>query len=109
MPKKDEVTAFVDTWIAEDYPIGDMQREYRFHPSRRWRFDVAWPSQKIAVEIDGGGYGHQSIAGKKQDNEKQNAATAMGWRVFRFCTGMSSTVRDQAVTQVAEVMCGVIE
>ena len=109
MPKKDEVTAFVDMWIAEGYPIGDLCREHCFHSSRRWRFDIAWPSQKIAVEIDGGGYGHQSIAGRNQDNEKQNAATAMGWRVFRFCTGMSSTARCQAVTQVAEVMCGVTE
>ena len=81
MPKKNEVTAFVDTWIAEGYPIGDLCREHRFHPSRRWRFDIAWPSQKIAVEIDGFGFGHLSIAGRKQDNEKQNVATAMGWRV----------------------------
>ena len=28
--------------------------ELVFHPVRRWRFDHAWPTQMIAVEIHGG-------------------------------------------------------
>ena len=34
--------------------VDGFTQEYRFHPARRWRFDVAWPAQRIAVEVDGG-------------------------------------------------------
>jgi len=27
--------------------------EYRFHPSRKWRFDIAWPERRVAVEVEG--------------------------------------------------------
>jgi len=28
--------------------------EHRFHKDRKWRFDVAWPDLKAAIEVDGG-------------------------------------------------------
>lgn len=28
--------------------------EHRFHPKRRWRFDLCWPVRKIALEVEGG-------------------------------------------------------
>lgn len=62
--------------------------EYRFHPSRRWRFDFAWPERMIALEIEGGVWQsgrHTRPSGFLGDIEKYNAAAAMGWRVFR-CT-----------------------
>lgn len=107
MRKKDEVKLWIEAWSTEGYPVGDMTTEYRFHAVRLWRFDIAWPSLLIAVEIDGGGYGHQSIVGRKQDNEKQNEATFMGWRVFRYVTSMTAVKRLEAVGKVAEFMCGV--
>ena len=30
------------------------KEEYRFHPKRRWRFDMAILEHKIAIEIEGG-------------------------------------------------------
>lgn len=30
------------------------EREYVFHPKRKWRFDFAWPHIKLAVEVEGG-------------------------------------------------------
>ena len=65
--------------------------EYRFHPRRRWRFDFAWPSVKIAVEIDGGAYTrgrHTRGKGFEADCEKMNAAALLGWRVLRFTPQM---------------------
>ncbi|HAX26171.1 MAG TPA: hypothetical protein DCX80_14215 [Chloroflexi bacterium] len=59
--------------------------EWRFHPVRRWRFDLAWPDRMLAVEVQGGIYrggGHTSVAGLKRDIEKSNAATMLGWRVL---------------------------
>lgn len=61
-------------------------KEYKFHPTRRWRFDYAIPDHKIALEVEGGvwtGGRHTSPKGFLGDIEKYNTATLMGWRVFR--------------------------
>lgn len=61
-------------------------KEYKFHPTRRWRFDYAIPDHKIALEVEGGvwtGGRHTSPKGFLNDIEKYNTATLMGWRVFR--------------------------
>lgn len=61
--------------------------EYRFHPTRRWRFDYALPSERIAIEQEGGIWTrgrHLTPKGFLRDMEKYNAATARGWRVLRF-------------------------
>ena len=61
--------------------------ELRFAPPRRWRFDVAIPSHKIAIELEGGvftGGRHTRGAGYLNDIEKYNAATLHGWRLLRY-------------------------
>lgn len=62
-------------------------RELKFHPTRKWRFDFAWPERWLAVEIDGGTWvngRHNRPQGMKADAEKMNAAVLAGWRVLRF-------------------------
>jgi len=62
-------------------------KEYRFHPTRKWRFDYAIPALKIAVECDGGvwtGGRHVSPKGYLKDMEKFNAAAELGWVVLKF-------------------------
>jgi very-short-patch-repair endonuclease len=63
-----------------------MEREWKFHPKRRWRFDFAWPARMVAVELEGWAafQGHASLEGFQTDCEKYNSATELGWRVFRF-------------------------
>lgn len=61
-------------------------REFRFAPPRRWRFDYAWPLEKLALECDGGVWTqgrHTRGAGVEKDNEKLNTAIVAGWRVLR--------------------------
>ena len=61
-------------------------REYRFHPVRKWRFDYALPSERVAIEVEGGVWTkgrHITPKGFLADIDKYNTATAMGWRVFR--------------------------
>lgn len=63
--------------------------EHSFHPVRRWKFDVAWPKIRIAIEVEGGiwkpgGGAHSRPANIMRDMEKYNAATMLGWRVLRF-------------------------
>ena len=78
--------------------------EYRFHPVRKWRFDYAWPAQRVALELDGGQWaargGRHNTDG---DREKLNAAAACGWRVVRF----SRTMLDDPAACVAIVRAAV--
>lgn len=63
------------------------EREYRFHPAKRWRFDFAWPALRLAVEIDGGihaGGRHVRGAGFVADCHKLNCAALLDWTVLRL-------------------------
>ena len=62
------------------------EAEYRFHPTRRWRFDFAWPATSLAVEVDGGAWvngRHSRGAGVEKDCEKYAEAMCAGWRILR--------------------------
>lgn len=64
----------------------EVIKEFQFHPTRRWRFDYAIPSHKIALEVEGGVFSkgrHTRGAGFIGDIEKYNEATRLGWRVVR--------------------------
>lgn len=68
-----------------------VEREFRFHDVRRWRFDCAIPTNKLAFECEGGtwsGGRHVNPAGFEKDLEKYNTATLMGWRVYRLVPRM---------------------
>lgn len=92
--------------LIREEGLPDPESEYKFHPTRKWRFDLAWPDHHIAVEIEGGLYGgrkskkdgsptqcpecgrwppgaHSSITGIRRDIEKYNAAQALGWQLYR--------------------------
>ena len=80
--------------------------EVRFHPTRRWRFDIAWPTKMIALEIDGGIFiqgRHSRGAGILKDMEKKNAASALGWRVF---LATPDTVRSPQTTADLKAVLG---
>jgi very-short-patch-repair endonuclease len=65
----------------------DIEQEFMFHPTRKWRFDYAIPSLKVALEVDGGVwvYGrHNRAKSYIADLEKLNAAASMGWLVLRI-------------------------
>ena len=61
-------------------------REHRFHARRKWRFDWAWPAQRVALEFEGGQYTasrHRSVKGFAGDCEKYNEAALLGWTLIR--------------------------
>lgn len=64
----------------------EVTPEYKFHPSRKWRFDYAILSHKIAIEVEGGAWvngRHNRASGFIKDMEKYNEATRLGFRVIR--------------------------
>ena len=71
-----------------------FEREHRFAPPRRWRFDfVLGHGPRIAVEVEGGAFngGHRRGTEANKDCEKSNAAVLLGWRVLRFTPAMVET------------------
>lgn len=79
-------------------------REHRFHHTRRWRFDFAWPERMLALEVEGGIWGvgrHTSGAGFEKDCEKYNTATVHGWRVLRVTAGQIKAGKALAFVEMA--------
>jgi very-short-patch-repair endonuclease len=86
---QDAADYFVRAWQLRPLAGVEMETEYRFHPARRWRFDIAFPALKLAVEIDGrgtGGHmgGHHSVVSARRDAEKRNEAVRLGWRILAW-------------------------
>ena len=74
-----------------DVGLPEPEREYRFHPTRRWRFDFAWPDYMLAVEVEGGVWirgAHNRGAGFIKDCIKYNEAAVLGWVVLRVAGAM---------------------
>lgn len=64
-----------------------FEKEYRFHPERKFRFDFAIPQYKIAIEYEGiFAYKsrHTTVTGYSTDTEKYNLAVIAGWKVLRY-------------------------
>lgn len=81
-----------------------FEREFRFHPTRRWRFDFAWPGHLVACEVEGGtwsGGRHTRGKGYESDCEKYNEAALLGWLVVRFPRSMILDGRALATVQRA--------
>ena len=111
MSKSNLEEAFLHHWRTHS-GLSTPEREYCFarvlvgdapHPPARrgirkrleraglhdWRFDFAWPSVRVAVEVDGGQWvAHGGRHNRDGDREKLNAAARHGWRVLRYSGSM---------------------
>lgn len=70
--------------------------EYVFCAHRDWRFDFAWPEQRVALELEGGvafGGRHSSVGGMEADMAKYNEAAIRGWIVLRVFTSKARSAR----------------
>lgn len=85
MSQSSHNTATVCAYFAQ-CGLPPCATEYRFHPTRKWRFDFAWVEFAVALEVDGGVWtrgAHGRGSGIVRDIEKGNAAVMLGWRVLR--------------------------
>lgn len=90
--------------LAINFPVPEA--EFKFDPVRKWRFDWAWPSKKIAVEVEGNAW-HVPGGGRHmqdKDLEKYNTATLDGWRVFRFSPGMLERDPVKCISMIMGVL-----
>ena len=78
---------FLLLWrVAQGPPL---EREVRFHASRRWRADFAHMGSRTLIEIEGGiflrgGGRHNRGMGYAKDAEKYLEAVLAGWTVIRL-------------------------
>lgn len=100
---------FESLWQA----CGDSElepvREHTFHPVRRWRFDFAFPAQRVAIELEGGVHSrgrHTRGKGFIADCDKYNAAAELGWTVLRYTSEHLKRSPVQVVEQVLRVIEG---
>lgn len=64
-----------------------LEREFRFHPTRKWRADFAHIPSRTLIEIEGGIWvrgRHTTPRGFIADAEKYLEAALAGWRVLRL-------------------------
>jgi hypothetical protein len=85
---------------SEGFP--KPEDEHEFHPERKWRFDLAWPSLMVAFEKEGmapvgGKSRHTTRDGFAGDCEKYNAAQLAGWVIIR---GTSRMIESGEVVDV---------
>ena len=88
--------------------IQEPVQEHRFDTVRKWRFDLAWPSIRLAFEAKGGAYTngrHTRGAGFEGDIEKYNEAALLGWVVLRGTrsqieSGQALKWIDKAISQL---------
>lgn len=89
---------------AAKLPEGEP--EHQFHPERKWRFDLAWPARKLALEVDGGTWiqgRHNTGSGFAEDCRKVSEAAILGWRIIRVTPVM---VRDGLALSYVERALG---
>lgn len=87
----------------EEAGLPAPEREFVFHPKRKWRFDLCWPELKLAGEVEGGiwlqtktgrGKGHAHPIRFSKDCEKYSEAAILGFLLIRV------TAEDGTVYQV---------
>lgn len=81
--------------------------EVKFHDTRKWRLDFAYPDAMVAIEYQGGNFsrgkgGHSSIAGLMRDYEKFTEASLLGWTLILI--DAASVRSGQAVEWVRRAM-----
>ena len=94
----------LETHIIQD-GLPRPLKEFVFHDTRRWRFDMAWPLYRLAVECDGGVWAngrHTRGSGFEGDCYKMNEAVILGWRVLRVTSKMIES--GEAVAWVAKML-----
>lgn len=72
-------------------------------PGRKFRIDVAFPKEKVAVECDGFQF-HRSLEAFKKDRARQNEFVLAGWRVLRYVPKDIFANLDDIVSQVAKAL-----
>jgi very-short-patch-repair endonuclease len=100
--KKEDPNAAIFVKMVKTQFGLDIVPEYRFHGQRQWRIDYAIPGHRVAIEVEGGrfkkreytdkqtgekittiGGRHNSGTGFRNDMDKYNQLSCLGWLLIR--------------------------
>lgn len=84
--RSDKVDPFVQ--VCAVFGLPEPKREYKFHPTRKWRIDYLFEAngRRVALEVEGGvwtGGRHTTGKGFMGDMEKYNAISTAGIVLLR--------------------------
>lgn len=99
---------FLSLW-RQMFPSVELTEEYRFHPTRKWRFDFCHEASHTAIEIEGGvwsGGRHTRGYGYRGDLDKYNNASFLGWVVIRLSPDMITESNLSAVHSLIDLRNG---
>lgn len=105
MSQAEEEFVFYLELLTPDLP--KPERQFKFHPTRQWQCDFAWPESKVVVEIEGGVYTqgrHVRPSGFIKDIQKYNALMLAGYRLLRFTPDMISDDPMSVLDQVRRML-----
>lgn len=101
MPSKAEIV-FAEYW-SKYQNVFPLEAEKTFHKSRRWRIDFSNSQYKLAIELQGHGWGHGGNAKSlASDIEKHQALALLGWTYFPILSSAVTKRVDIAVKPVIE-------
>jgi len=75
--KKDTHHEVKERWAYAEYPFAEEK-------DRKYRLDLAIPSERIGIEIHGLGGAHHTITGRQRDMEKARLANMLGWIYLEY-------------------------
>lgn len=84
-------------------------KQLYFCKPRAFRFDIALPKRRVAIEVDGGcfiGGRHVSKKGIRAEHEKGYLAAALGWRVIHVLP--EDVMNGKALRRIEAVLTGQI-
>ncbi len=91
-------------FLWEEYGGPPLERQYRFHPDRKWQSDFACllTNPQLIIEIEGGVWKmgrHNRPKGYLNDIVKYNAAALLGFTLIRLSPDM---VTEEYIRPVIE-------
>lgn len=100
---------YIELWLEMYKRNGfyeKFEKEHQFDIKRKFRFDYAIPSLKIAIEYEGihsAKSGHTTVNGFNKDVIKYNLALVQGWRVLRYTSNTYKNFETDLLRLLNEV------
>jgi len=89
--------------VKERWP--EAKAEYKGAvPGRKFRIDIAFPEQKLAVEVDGWQWHGKHLNDFKKCRSRQNLLTLQGWAFLRFTASEIKKEPNMVIDMITEAL-----
>lgn len=88
-------------WVSAGKLVWELEGAV---PGRRFRLDIAFPDQKLAVEVDGWEHHGKYLSDFKRDRLRDRLLVVEGWRVLRFFAEEIHSDSDALTEEIAKAL-----